>query len=134
MALITYLALTHQQSRTPPTLAGDLALEAEDVAATFAAFPGIFRKSKKTDAHGEHYYTLHARYAVRAAEAEGDDPQIRPDVLKMLIDFVSQRADAEAEHSRFEGTLRQARLGAIVAAVAAVIAACASVAAALVGG
>lgn len=47
MALITYLALTHQQSRTPPSLAGDLALEADDVAATFAAFPGSSAKARK---------------------------------------------------------------------------------------
>lgn len=71
---------------------------------------------------------------MRAAEADGDDPQIRPEVLKMLMEFVSQRADAEAEHSRFESSIRQARIGAVVAAVAAVIAACASITAAILGG
>ncbi len=136
IALVTYLALTSKKSRTAPGLASSLALEENDVRATFEAFPAIFRRSKNPSQDGEPFFTLHARYALRDVDAEdGPLPDVRPELLKVLLDFVSQRAAAEAEEVRFQyelaHTARNAKVAAVAAVVAAVLAATAAIFAAL---
>ena len=140
IALITHLSLTAMESRTPPWVAKDLSLDLEEVRATFDAFPGIFRRSPKRSREGnEHYYTVHARYALRRRGAADEEPlpELRPEIMKALLDLVSQRAAAEAEERRFalelRHTSRNARIAAVAACVAALLAAAAAVIAAVVG-
>ncbi len=146
-ALITYLALTPKKSRTAPNLSLDLSLDPEVVQATFDAFPGVFRKSKNPDASGNPFYTIHARYALRAYDGEGSGdelPEVRPDVLAVLLEFVTHAARAEQERTQFEaqlqstrdaaqGAQRSARLAALVAAIAAVLALIGSLVGAAIG-
>jgi|HubBroStandDraft_2_1064218.scaffolds.fasta_scaffold368765_1 hypothetical protein len=131
LALTTYLALTPKRSRTAANLADDLSLPRDDVRSAFEAFPSLFRKSRRPSPGGQPYYTLTARYALRGSEDEdGPDPELQVDVLKILLDLVSQRAEAEAAQIQFRQSLRQARINTRIAAVAAVIAAVASIVAA----
>jgi hypothetical protein len=139
IALMTNLALTNAKSRTVPRLASELAFLESDVRATLEAFTGIFRKSKNTDSKGEHFFTLHVRFALRATEQEdGPLPNVRPELLKVLLEFVSQRAAAEAEEQRFrqelDHTARNAKLAAGAALCAAVFAAIAVILAAILKG
>jgi hypothetical protein len=132
LALTTYLALTPRKSRTAANLAADLSLPRDDVRSAFDAFPSLFRKSISRSASGEHYYTLTARYALRGSEDDnGPDPEIQVDVLKILLDLVAQRVEAEAAQSQFRENLRQARFVSGLAAVGAFIAAAASIVAAV---
>jgi hypothetical protein len=140
IALITHLSLTANESRTPPWIAADLALDLGEVRATFGAFPGIFRRSqRRSRENGEYFYTVHARYALRRKGAVDDEPlpEMRPEIMKALLDLVSQRAAAEAEERRFAlelaHTSRNARIAALAACAAAVLAAVAAVIAAVVG-
>jgi hypothetical protein len=131
LALTTYLALTPKRSRTAVNLADDLSLPRDDVRGAFEAFPSLFRKSSTTSAAGEHYYTLTARYALRGSDDDqGPDPEIQMDLLRILLDLVSRRVEAEATQSQFAGSLRQARFISIIAAAGAFIAAAASIVAA----
>lgn len=133
IALVTYLALTPNKSRTAPNLAIDLSLPLTDVEGTFDQFPGLFRRSKNTSAEGLHYYTLHGRYALRT-DTDGEvQVEMRPELLQAMLTFVSQRAEAEASQERFHKTLNQAKTNAGIAAVASVLAAVAAIAAAIVG-
>lgn len=129
-ALVTYLALTARKSRTPRYLAADLSLPEDDVRAVFETFPGLFRESARTDSAGQHFYTLHARYALRADDDADDDgaelPGVRAEILKVLLDYIAQRAQSEQSRANLEselaGTRRNAQLAATAATAAAVLA------------
>lgn len=131
LALTTYLALTPKKSRTAGNLADDLSLPRDDVRSAFEAFPSLFRKSIRPSPNGEPYYTLTARYALRGSEDDnGPDPELHVDILKILLDLVSQRVEAETAQIQSRRNLRQARINSGIAAVAALIAAVASIVAA----
>ena len=125
-ALITYLALTNKESRTPRPLAADLSLPPEVVQEALNAFPGIFRKSQNFDGKGAHFYTVHARYAMRGNDP-GDEgaelPQVRADILKVVLEFVVGNARSEQARSHLEIQIRAARKNANVAAFVAALAA-----------
>ncbi|MFQ5471422.1 MAG: hypothetical protein ACE5FA_00875 [Dehalococcoidia bacterium] len=130
-ALVSYLALTQQKSRTPTGLAMDLGLDKDDVHAALDGFPGLFRRSRnpsnRSEQPGEHFYTLHVRYATRRIEDEreeaSDEPPLASGYLESLLNIISSRAGHELEHAREEARGRLTLLGAWVAAVAAILAA-----------
>lgn len=128
-ALVTYLALTEKISRTPFFLSRDLGLPQSQVAETLAGFPGIFRRSRRTGEtpDGQQpYFTLHARYALRKADEEEDqsaEAKLAPDLLRMLLDFVSARARTEEEGVRQGRTQLLTLATAVLAFVAALTAA-----------
>lgn len=128
-ALVTYLALTEKISRRPYYLAEDLGLPKPSVVETLEAFPGIFRRSRRTGDTPDGpqpYFTLHARYALRAQQDEDDQAAVAtlaPDLLRVLLDFVSARARTEEETVRQERTQKYTLVTAMLAFVAAVVAA-----------
>ncbi len=132
MALVPYLALTSRRSRTPTNLAKDLSLHSEDVVRVFDTFPGLFR-SARTSETGEHFYRLYARFALRDADDHEAMAMVGPELLRSLLDFISQRAAAEAAEVQARRTLQHANRNTVVAAVAAVVAALASIGSAVVG-
>lgn len=124
IALATYLALTPKISRTSRGLAVDLSLPEDDVRTTLNSFPGVFRRSRNMSTEGESYYTLHARYALRKADAEGQNlAELRSDLLSTLLQFVSQQAAQESSFDQFQGQLAHSLRATWVAAGAAVVAA-----------
>ena len=144
-ALITYLALTPKKSRTVQGVAGDLGIEADRVQEAFDSFPAVFRM--KQNRNGTSFYTLHARYALRPYDAAEDTdlPPVRPELLAVLLSFVTQRARDEFEFDRFaqeiraaeksaEGARRSADRAAVVALVGAIFAVLGAVLAAWIGG
>lgn len=133
LALVTYLALTSKRSRTPGNLARDLALPPDAVASSFENFPGLFRKSQNVSGEGEHFYTLHARFALRGTEEDVPGPAMGTDLLRSLLDFISQRSQDEAAGTLADRTLRHANRNTVIAAVAAVIAALLSLSSVLFG-
>jgi hypothetical protein len=126
------------KSRTAPGIAADLSLSAIEVRAPFEAFPGVFRRSKNTDSDGNSFYTIYARYALRGYDAasEGEEPElppVRPEILAVLLEFITQAARGEREHVRFSqqlesaeasagGAEQSANRAALVALLAAVLA------------
>lgn len=129
-ALITYLALTDKKSRTPRPLAADLSLPADAVEEVLNTFPGIFRKSQNTDANGNHFYTVHARYATRTSDErnpqDADLPAIRPELLRVLLEFAVGNARSEQAKNHLDAQLDAARRNANTAAIVAGVAACIS--------
>ena len=135
IALTTHLALTTSQykSRTVPNLVAELGLEAPDVRFVLETFPGLFRKSRGTTTSGEHYYSLRARRALRFPGEDNQPlPELRVDVLKALLEFVSQRAETEKEERQFQETLRHAVINTRIAAGGALVAAVATIVAAII--
>jgi|GEM_PF-1560196 len=143
-ALITYLALTHHQSRTARGLSVALGLPEDEIQETFDQCRAIFRR--REDSTGKAFYTLHARFALRPYDNAQDDemPEVRPNVLEVLLTFVTQQAREERESARFaaelastEATATRAALNAkratVVAAVAAVFALAGAILSALTG-
>jgi hypothetical protein len=143
-ALVTYLALTPEKSRTVGGLARDLGIPPAEVQEAFDACPAVFRKKQNSD--GTWFYTLHARYALRPYDAAEDTelPPVRPEVLAVLLEFVTQRARDELEADRFGQELRAAETSAqdarrsadraaLVALVGAVFAVLGAVLAAWIG-
>ena len=130
-ALVSYLALTQQKSRTPTGLANDLGFGTDEVQAALHGFPGLFRRSrnpsKRSDRAGEHFYTLHVRFATRKVEAEredaSDEPPLASGYLEALLNIISSRAGHELEHAREEMRGRLTLVGAWIAAAAAIVAA-----------
>jgi hypothetical protein len=72
-ASIIYLGThTYWWARSPQSMARELQLDERRLQEVFEAFPGIFRKSVRTDRDTQqHYYALQARYA----QKEGGDVQ-----------------------------------------------------------
>ncbi len=115
MALVTHLALTRRKSRTPANLASDLGFGGSDVERVLNGFPSLFRRSKNTSKEtGEHFYTLHHRFALRTQEG-GDDPAREPlsdAQLGTLVSFITAMENSERQW-------RALRVPVICAAIAA---------------
>jgi hypothetical protein len=105
-------------------LADDLSLPGSEVQEALEEFGSLFRENKG-------YYSLHARAALRN---EDESPELRADILKVLLEYVLKRAEAEVAQAQFRDTLNQTRRNAAIAAILALIAALASIGAAIVAG
>jgi hypothetical protein len=134
VALATYLALTPKTSRTIPWLAKDLSLPEAAVRTALEGFPGIFRRSRRPSSVGEHFYTLHARFALRSTDADSETQalvELRSDLLSTVLQFVTQQAAQESSFEQFKHqqlqTLRATWVAAGAAIVAAIMAAVATV-------
>ena len=88
-------------------LARELSLDEKKLQRIFDGFPGIFRKSQRFAPHGQHYYSLQARYAQREGKDTSDPDEISfidrldADRLGMLLDFVLKMT--EHEKASFRG-------------------------------
>jgi hypothetical protein len=123
-ALITQLAVNPRWSRTLRFLVDDLSLPEGEVNEALNKFGSLFREKNG-------YYSLHARAAMRS---EDEAPELRADILKVLLEYILSRAASEAAQAQFRDNLRQARRNSAIAAVLALIAAVASIAAAIIAG
>lgn len=137
VALITHLSSTSHKSRTPSNIAKSLSLDSSEVLKTLEDFTAFFRKSKKvSEENGEHYYTVHLRYARRKQEKKEGvvSKPLEPEELSSLINLVTHMVSQEQETSRLYLDLKQRYrnlfwsnivtvIAAIIAAVAAVISA-----------
>lgn len=131
-ALVSYLALTRHKSRTPTGIARDLGLSEAEVVKVLDGFPGLFRKSKNTATRGsrkgQHFYTLHVRYAIRDIDdADEDDPEPREalpaDYVVALFDVIGNRSSEERSEAHALKQNKITTIGVWIAAVAAVLAA-----------
>lgn len=123
-ALVTQLAVNPKWSRTLKWLADDLSLPQDEVRDALGKFPSLFREH-------EGFYSLHARAALRH---EDEAPELRADILKVLLDYVLNRTAGEVTQSQFRDNLREARRSSRTAAVLAAVAAAASIVAAILAG
>ena len=95
LASIIYLGThTYWWARSPKSMAAELQLNEQRLERAFEGFPGLFRKSVRTDKEtGQHYFALQARYAQKEGGDIADPEQtayIKPlstDELTMLIDL-----------------------------------------------
>jgi|SRR5215471_1753587 len=130
MASIVYLGThTYWWARSPKSMASELQLNEERLQRVFDGFPGLFRKSVRTDREtGQHYYALQARYAQKEGGDTKDPEQtsyIKPlskDTLTVLIEFVSKTAENELSQSRATRTNFVAIGASIISAMAAIAA------------
>lgn len=130
IALITYLAFSQYKSMRPSKLAERLALELAPVRKVLDSYKGIFRKSFNTQGEtGEHYYTLHMRYALRYDEGEHNNGQ--EEGLKLSSDQVSILLKFVIDKAAQENTLKSERKKNLITMGAAIIAAVAAVTAAI---
>ncbi len=99
-ASIRYLGThTYWWARSPQALACELQLDEENLRTVFDGFPGIFRKSIRTNkTTGQHFYALQARYAqreggdVKDPEQESFIEPLGPDKRQVVINFVVKMA------------------------------------------
>jgi hypothetical protein len=110
-------------------MARELSLNEARLLAVFDSFPGLYRRSVRLAPHGQHYYALQARYAQREGMDTSDPeeisyiPPLDKDKLQLVINFVSQAAEAERASWRAWLTVSVAMAAAIISAAAAVTAA-----------
>lgn len=127
LASVVYLGTNDKfWSRTPSKLAGELSLDQDELIAVFAAFPGIFRKSKNVNEAGEYPYSLQARYArISGTDSEGKEwhPPLPAETLRLLYDFIQKSADEERAGLRSAIGFGLTVLAAIASAGAAIYAA-----------
>jgi hypothetical protein len=139
-ASIMYLGThTYWWARSPQALAGELQLDEEKLQTVFDGFPGIFRKSVRTNkTTGQHFYALQARYAQRGGGDVKDPEQqsliepLGPDKLQVVINFVIKMAEQEAKEDDQEQVRKSALRANIVAVGAAVVSAVAAIIAATI--
>lgn len=127
---ILYLS-THKYywARTPEGMSSELSLDEAQLSRVFNAFPGIFRKSRKSSPNGQPYYSLQARYALR----DGGDTQepnkisyIEPmttDRIELLINFVLNMAEHEKSDIRNKSSNMIAVIASVLSACAILVAA-----------
>lgn len=127
LASVVYLGTNDRfWSRTPSKLADELSLDQEELIAVFAAFPGIFRKSKNINDAGEYPYSLQARYArISGTDSEGKEwhPPLPAETLRLLYDFIQKSADEERAGLRSAIGFGLTVLAAVASAGAAIYAA-----------
>ena len=132
IASVGYLGVhSYYWARSPIAMAKELGLDENRLEQVFNGFPGIFRKSARLAANGQHYYALQVRYAQREG-SDTDDPDelsgIEPvsnDKLRTLNDFILKMSEQE----------RSARISVVsnsVSVTAAIISAATAVAVALI--
>jgi hypothetical protein len=134
VALVTNLAMTRFRSRTPTALAEYLSLDQADVVFVLTNFRGLFRESTVLTDDGEHWYTLHLRYARRWLESDTkrepatedeEDPRepLGPEYLSTLLTFISNMVAEEQAGLRQSTASTAAVLGSLAVAFAAIVAA-----------
>lgn len=125
VALITHLSSTSYKSRTPSNIAKSLSLDSSKVQATLEEFTAFFRKSKKASEIGEHYFTVHLRYARRKQEDQDSEVSkpLEPEELSSLINLVTHMVSQEQETSRLYLDLKERYRGLFVTNIATMIAA-----------
>jgi hypothetical protein len=150
LALVTYLALTQWRSRSPAALAQDLGLDETEITLVLKGFPGLFRENPDphpTAAGSQPSYTLYGRYARRrlrdadslvavatpavrepasndpVPDQDGSGEELDADSLRMLLDFVSDRARAEQQTRQSHISQLWLILGVSIAAIASITAA-----------
>lgn len=113
-------------ARSPSNLARELSLDPSRLQMVFDGFPGLYRRSERLSEIGEHYYAVQARYAQREG-GDTEDPDrisyikpLSPERLQLIINFVTQSAEAERASRRAWVTNSISMSAAIIAAVAAV--------------
>ena len=100
LASIVYLGTQPSfWARRPNYLAAELSLDEARMRRVLNGFPGIFRKSPKAAEHGEHYYSLQARYALRTdyntVEKKVRIPPLPVETVRLMYEFVQKSADDE---------------------------------------
>jgi len=130
VALVTNLAMTKWQSRTPTILAKELGLDHDEVADVLRNFKGLFRESYGKADYGEPYYWLQLRWARKHLEEAGKSDEdvglkepLEPEYLSALLNFVLTMVEQEQAGSRERRASCTATIAAIVAALAAIAAA-----------
>jgi hypothetical protein len=135
IAVVTHLSNTDFESRTVTPMAKDLGLDPNKVRYVVENFPAYFRKSKMADSKGEHFYTVHLRYARRKKDGERVDTEpLKPEEFSSLLDLISKMVANESETSRLHLDLEHRNktllwtnvitmVAALVAAGAAIVAA-----------
>lgn len=112
-------------ARSPSNLAKELSLDPAHLQMVFDGFPGLYRRSVRLSETGEHYYAVQARYAQRDGVDTSDPDQISyiaplsSERLELIINFVTQSADAEHASRRAWVTNSISMTAAIIAAVSA---------------
>ncbi|HEX9147334.1 MAG TPA: hypothetical protein VGA09_23915, partial [Candidatus Binatia bacterium] len=125
-SLVYLSSHSYYWARSPTHLGKELSLDPDRLRLIFDAFPGLYRRSIRKSEKDEYYYAVQARYAQREG-GDTDDPDeisyiapLSPERLKLVIDFVSQMAEAERASRRAWVTNSISMSAAIIAAVAAV--------------
>ena len=138
VALITHLSSTAYKSRTPPNIAKDLSLDASGIVKVLEGFPAFFRKSRNTDENGEHFFTVHLRYARRQQDDRDGEisKPLEPEELSSLFELVIHMVEQEQETSRLyldlQGRYKNLFRTNIVTMVVAIVAASAAIIGAVV--
>jgi hypothetical protein len=110
LASIVYLGThTYWWARSPQSMAMKLRLEEHQLEKVFDGFPGIFRRSVRTDTETkQHYYSLQARYAQKKG-GDTEDPNqasyidpVSSDTLQVLINFVLKMVEQEQREAEQE--------------------------------
>lgn len=139
-ASIMYLGThTFWWARSPKAMAKELQLDEERLERVFNGFPGIYRKSVRTNpATHQRFYSLQARYAQREGgdvedpdQESGIDP-LPPDKLQVVINFVLKMAEQEAQEDNQKLSRESSLRTSMVAVGAAVLSAIAAIAAATI--
>jgi hypothetical protein len=135
-ALVSYLALSDVLFTTIPFVADYLGLKPNAVQNALESFTGFFRKSRH-QVDGEHSYALTVRFALAQRKVSGEDmerlePALRADLLKVLLDTIGQRAQAEQSAAEFKGTLETGARSMRTTLIVAIIAAMGAISAAII--
>lgn len=109
VAVVTHLAMTDWNMRTPGGLANALTIDKAEIQAVLDEFKSLFRKSPHhSRKSGDSYYALQLRHALRwrdqdddsdaqkAETKEKDDP-LEAEFLSALLSFISERVQEEAQ-------------------------------------
>jgi hypothetical protein len=129
VALVTHLSNTDYESRTVPGIARDLNLAADQVRRVLDEFSAFFRRSQRADEAGDHYYTVHLRYARRAHDQDRvPTERLKPEELATMFDLIATMVKNESQLAE----LHQRNWTILVTMIAAVIAATASIMAAFI--
>jgi hypothetical protein len=120
VALVTYLAMTDFKSNTPSYIAETLALDINKVKNTLQTFDGLFRESNNPAENGEKYYTLHLRYALRWAQDDDNNSELKEplgaEYLDTLLNFITRMVEQEQTNQRQFSSNRATLTAAWVAA------------------
>jgi hypothetical protein len=119
MAVVTHLAVNKWCIRQPKGIAKDLSIDDVDsVRAVLKTFKGLFRESLGTSKdHGEHFYSLHLRYARDASAVSNEErPPLDPDILFSLLRFVSEKSTQQSQQT---AALRVAGMTSIISLIVA---------------
>lgn len=126
VALVSYLAFCQYKSMRPSRISDRLSLNVEEVRDVLERYKGLFRKSNRTNSEsGEHYFTLHMRYAQRREEGEIEvqEEQLKPltsEQFDSLLKFITDKAAHEEGFKVIRIKNWITMVAALIAAVAAI--------------